>query len=310
VTVATRTVWEHGRFDARHSGGKILFGRMYEDTSIEMAAFTRSDRIFCIASAGCTAIALATSHQVVAVDINRVQLAYARRRLGGGLAAPGAAERLMSFGRWFSPLIGWSDAHLDTFLDLQDPGQQIGYWQRHLDTARFRATVDAAFSLAALRLLYAAPFLDFLPTRLGAVMRARMARCFARHSNRENPYARALLQGELPPSAAPWAAGRIRLEHADAACYLEAQPPASFDGFALSNILDGADAAYRRRLQAAVLRTATPGAVVVQRSFREPPATQSNNRAADDRSMLWGLVEVGPAAEICQAHGESTDEYR
>jgi S-adenosylmethionine:diacylglycerol 3-amino-3-carboxypropyl transferase len=307
MSLAAGTVWEHGRFDARHGARGILFGRMYEDASIELGAFAARGRIFCIASSGCTAIALAACHEVVAVDINPVQLAYARRRLAGGDAVPGAAERLMALGRRFSPLVGWSRPRLCAFLDLRDLAQQRDYWHAHLDTQRFRAAADALFSLSALRRVYAAPFLEFLPPRLGAVMRGRMARCFARHVNADNPYARALLLGNLPPAPSPAAAGTIRLAHADAAQYLEAQPAGSFDGFALSNILDGAGTAYRRRLYAAVRRAASPHAVVVQRSFREPPADLPHNHAADDRAMLWGIVDVAPAADLPRDPGESTD---
>ena len=46
------TPWEAGRFDARGGPKKILFGRMYEDTAVEEAAFVPGGRIFCIASAG------------------------------------------------------------------------------------------------------------------------------------------------------------------------------------------------------------------------------------------------------------------
>ena len=65
------TVWERGRFDARHRAKQVLFGRMYEDASIELGAFRPRSRVFCIASAGCTAIRLAQSHEVVAIDINQ-----------------------------------------------------------------------------------------------------------------------------------------------------------------------------------------------------------------------------------------------
>jgi S-adenosylmethionine:diacylglycerol 3-amino-3-carboxypropyl transferase len=94
------------------------------------------------------------------------------------------------------------------------------------------------------------------------------------------------------------AANRVALVCADAAGFLEGQPPASFDGFTLSNILDGANADYRERLFAALKRAARPGARVVLRSFAEPGGAGAGNRAADDRSMLWGIVDVRPAAAL------------
>ena len=297
ATVA-ETVWERGRFDARGGPGKVLFGRMYEDASIELGAFRPGGRVLCIASAGCTAMALAPRHEVVAVDINPVQLAYAERRFAGYHGARGNAERVMAFGRSFAPLAGWWPSRVRAFLDLEDPAAQTAYWRQHLDTARFRIALDGLFSLTALRAVYASPFLDFLPPRLGAVMRARMERCFARHPNRSNPYARALLMGELAQASPPPEAKDIRLVHADAAAFLEREPAESFGGFALSNILDGADAAYERRLIAAVKRAAAPGAYVVLRSFREVQAPLSTNRAADDRAMLWGIVDVRSAAAL------------
>lgn len=297
-TTVAETVWERGRFDARGGPGKVLFGRMYEDGLIELGAFRPGGRILCIASAGCTAMMLAPRHEVVAVDINPVQLAYAARRFAGECGERGTAERVMAFGRSLAPLAGWSSARVRAFLDLDDPTDQTAYWRRHLDTRRFRAAVDGLLSLTALRTVYASPFLDFLPPRLGAVMRRRMERCFARHANRANPYARALLLGELSDSPPPPEAKDIRLVHADAAAYLEHQPAGSIDGFALSNILDGADAAYEQRLIAAVKHAAAPDAMAVLRSFREPPGALPTNHADDDRAMLWGIVDVRPAAAL------------
>jgi len=298
TTNAAETVWEHGRFDARGGPGKVLFGRMYEDATIELAAFRPGGRVFCIASAGCTAMALAPRHEVVAVDINPVQLAYAERRFAGEPGVRGSAEQVMAFGRSFGPLAGWWPSRLQAFLDLDDPAEQTAYWRRHLDTRRFRAAIDGLFSLTALRAVYASPFLDFLPPRLGAVMRGRMERCFARHANRTNPYARALLLGELSTAPPPPEAKDVRLVHADAAAWLESAPAASIDGFSLSNILDGAEAAYAQRLFDAVKRAAAPDAVVVLRSFRAPPADLPANRAAEDRAMLWGIVDVKPAIAL------------
>ena len=295
-TVA-ETAWERGRFDAGRGPSKVLFGRMYEDASVECGAFEAGGRVFCIASAGCTAMRLAPGHEVVAVDINPAQLAYAERRFAGQQCMRGTAERILAFGRALAPAAGWRASMLHAFLDLDDPAEQSMYWRRHLDTWRFRVAVDGLLSLASLRTVYASPFLDFLPPDLGAVMRGRMDRCFARHPNRSNPYARALLSGELSDEAPPNEAKQIRLVHADAAAYLEREPEGSFDAFALSNILDGASADYERRLIDAVKRAAAPNAVVVLRSFRVAPVEQATNRAAEDRSMLWGIVDVRPAVD-------------
>lgn len=295
---AAATVWERGRLDARAGPRQVLFGRMYEDAAIELDAFRPGSRVFCIASAGCTAMKLAPDHEVVAVDINPVQLEYALRRFEGDPGFRGRAERVMAFARFLGPLGGWSTSKVRAFLDLDDPADQLEFWQRDLNTWRFRAALDALFSITALRAVYSSPLLDFLPKQLGAVMRGRMERCFARHSNRANPYARALLLGEWSSDPPPPEAKDIQLVHADAAGFLEAEPPASFDGFTLSNVLDGVDDAYRQRLSAAVKRAAKPESVVILRSFGDAHDASPCNRAAEDRSMLWGSVLVKPVADL------------
>lgn len=295
---AHETVWAHGRLDGGSGPKTVLFGRMYEDPSIELAAFRPGGRIFCIASAGCTAFRLSPRHDLVAVDVNPSQLAYAERRIAGEPMVRGTAERLMSFGRTLLPLAGWWPSRLRVFLDLERPAEQAAYWRRHLDTWRLRAALDTLLSQPLLRAAYAAPLLSCLPPRFGAIISARMKRCFATHPNRTNPYARALLLGELRDEPAPPEAAGIDLAHADAAAYLEAGPEGAFDGFTLSNILDGAAKSYRARLFAAVRRAAAPDAVVVLRSFAEPAAVLPTNRATKDRAMLWGVVDVRPAASL------------
>jgi S-adenosylmethionine:diacylglycerol 3-amino-3-carboxypropyl transferase len=295
---APETVWARGRLDRRAGPELMLFGRMYEDAAIERAAFRPGGRIFCIASAGCTALRLAPRHEIVAVDVNSAQLAYVERRISGEPMVRGTAERLMAFGRMLLPLAGWWPSRLRTFLDLGRPSEQAAYWRRHLDTRRLRAALDTLLSRPLLRAAYAPPFLACLPPRFGAVVRARMERGFANHPNRTNPYARALLLGELRDEPAPREARRIRVVHADAAACLESAPAGSFDGFTLSNILDGAEESYRARLFAAVKRAAAPDAIVVLRSFGEPPGVLATNRAPEDRAMLWGIVDVKPAASL------------
>ncbi len=292
------TIWERGRLDARVGPRQVLFGRMYEDTSVELDVFPPGSRVLCIASAGCTAMKLAPHHEVVAVDINPVQLEYASRRIEGDPGFRGKAERVMDFMRFFAPLAGWWPSRVRAFVELDDPAEQMEYWNRELNTWRFRAALDGLFSFTALRSVYAPRFLDFLPRRLGKVMRSRMERNFARHPNRTNPYVRSLLLGELSSNPPPPEARGIQLVHSDAAGYLESQPAGSFDGFTLSNILDGVDDAYRERLFAAVKRTASPDAMTVLRSFGDAESDSPANRAADDRSMLWGTVLVRRADEL------------
>jgi S-adenosylmethionine:diacylglycerol 3-amino-3-carboxypropyl transferase len=292
------TIWERGRLDARVGPRQVLFGRMYEDTGVELGAFEPGGRVLCIASAGCTAMKLAPHHEVVAVDINPVQLEYAARRIEGDPGFRGKAERVMDFMRFFAPLAGWWPSKVRAFCELDDPAAQMEYWNLELNTWRFRAALDGLFSFTALRSVYAPRFLDFLPKKLGKVMRSRMERNFSTHPNRSNPYVRSLLLGELSSETPPPEARKIQLVHADAAGYLESQPEGSFDGFTLSNILDGVDDAYRERLFAAVRRAAKPGAVTVLRSFGDAEADSPFNRAADDRSLLWGTVLVRPVSEL------------
>jgi S-adenosylmethionine:diacylglycerol 3-amino-3-carboxypropyl transferase len=289
------TLWARGRFDAGTGPCKVLFGRMYEDASIELEAFRPGDRVFCIASAGCTAMKLVPRHDVVAVDVNPAQLRYAARRFAGARAARGTAERVMAFGRAFTSLIGWSPSRVGAFLELDDTATQLAFWRRHLDTRRFRRAIDMLLSPAALGAVYASRFLDFVPNHLGRIMRRRMERCFACHPNRTNAFAGALFRGDLPDEPTPREARDIRVVHADAAAYLERAPAGSFDAFTLSNILDGADAVYAARLFAALKRAAARDAVVVLRSFAEPRGRYPMNFASDDRSMLWGIVDVRPA---------------
>jgi len=289
------TAWEHGRFDGAGGPKRILFGRMYEDPTIETDAFAPGGRVLCIASAGCTARKLAERHDVVAVDINPVQLAYARRRLAGAPAEVGAAERVMAAFRRLLPLAGLGRAELQDFLALSRPEEQIERWNRRVCTRRFRVGLDALLSFTGLRVVYASPFLRNLPPRFGRVLLGRLARGFAIHPNQTNPYARALFLGEPAGDEDAPANGSIELACADAASYLEAQPRESFSGITLSNILDGATAGYRERLLAAVKRASTTDGVVVLRSFAEPSGAALDNAAPRDRSMIWGVVQVVPA---------------
>ena len=300
------TAWTAGRLSPFHGPRRLLFGHMYEDAGIERKAFAGKERVFCIASAGSTALQLAHQHDVVACDINPVQLAYAERRARGGSIETGDVERAMKVTRMLMPLMGWRTGTVRAFLALSDVAEQAAFWREHLDTRRFRVALRALMSPLVLRAGYAPHFLSVLPEGFGVVLRKRLERGFARHPNATNPYARSLLLGEGSNEPLP-RASNIRFVCADAASWLESSPAGSFDGFALSNIGDGATPAYGERLWRAVRHAASPDAVVVWRTFAEPRSKHGENHAERDRSLLWGIVAVW---RVLGADGDGPTENR
>lgn len=296
---AAATPWQRGRLDARGGAPRLLFGQMYEDWTIEAEVLPTSGRIFCIASAGCTSMALAARGlSVTAVDINPAQVGYVRSRLNGGPVRAGTADRFFAAGRRVLPLLGLRRAARRAFMEMDDPAEQVRYWRTRLDTARFRAALAFVINPVALRVVYSPTFVRVIPRRFDRVIRGRVERCFSLHPNRTNPYAWRFFLGidspDAPtlPSPTSDRGKEVELVCADAASYLESCPPAHFIGFSLSNILDGTEPAYGDRLMAAVRRSGQTGAVTVLRSFMEPEPGESSEWAARDRSMLWGRLRV------------------
>jgi S-adenosylmethionine:diacylglycerol 3-amino-3-carboxypropyl transferase len=286
------SAWAHARFK-RAGGPRVLFGRMYEDSEIELAVFPPRARVFTVASAGCTAFALAArGYSVTAVDVNPAQAAYVRSRLAGGPVLRGSAERLLARLRRIAPLAGWSTTTLKAFCSLEDVEEQRRFWAERLDTERFRIALALVFRPFTLRTMYASQFTSALPARFDRVLRERLERGFATHPNRNNPYARQLLLGDASPLPPPAYGQSVDVRCADAAAYLERAEAASFEGFALSNVLDGADDAYAGRLFAAVRRAAAPGAKFVLRSLGEPTGPAAKEWAVRDRSLIWGSIRI------------------
>src|SRR5919201_730531 len=269
-SVSEASPWRRGRLAARAGPPELLFGRMYEDRAIELDVFVAGGRVFCIASAGCTAFQLAArGDEVTAVDVNPAQMRYVQGRLAGEPPVEGRVERLLRRARGLAPLLGWDASDLQRFCSLEDVDEQARVWRGQLETRRFRLAMGVALRPLGLRLAYAGDFVAAVPRRFDRVLRRRLERGFRLHPNRHNPYAAQLLLGQGVSAGVPCGAA-LELACADAAEYLEACAPASFDGFSLSNILDGAAGSYTDRLLRAVRRAAAPGAVLVLRSLAEP----------------------------------------
>src|SRR5260370_13456125 len=230
---------------------------MYEDHSVEVEIFGAELKqgIFCIACAGCTGIAVAAAGEsVTAVDINPTQISYVRSRLEGGDIEEGAADRLLARGRKLLWLLGWRNLLLRQFLAMEDLQEQSAFWQSRLDTARWRVTVDRLLHPWLLQTVYRAPFVRVLPPNFGSRIRARMERCWKAHPNRSNPYGLRLLLVTYAETSVKTVnfQNPVDLVSSYAASLLQSCAPGTFDGFSLSNILDGAPAGYRNRLLTSV----------------------------------------------------------
>jgi S-adenosylmethionine:diacylglycerol 3-amino-3-carboxypropyl transferase len=283
-------------------GAHLLFGRMHEDASVDEAVLAGACRVFAIASAGDTALRLARwDRRVTAVDVRPAQVAYVRARAAGHGVRYGSVDRLLAVARLAGRLAGWDQEQLRRFLLLDDPQSQARAFDQLLRTRRCRALLAAGLDPVVLRLGYAAPFVSVLPQRFAHSLSQRLRAGFATHRNRHNPYAWRLLLGVDPPGHEE-PLGRpaqgLVVELGEAAAFLERQPAGSFDGFTLSNILDGPDRQYSCRLAAAVRHAGRPGAPVVLRTLRDARNQDEASHALQDRALLWGAIIVAAAEDL------------
>jgi SAM-dependent methyltransferase len=290
------TPWARGRLLGGFGGPRLLFGRMYEDWGVELAVFPPSGaRVLCIASAGDTAAALdSAGYEVTAVDVNPVQLAYARERLAGGGSREGTAEAVMRIGRGAAArlLPAWRQVELRDFLALDDPVEQGRRWREELDTPGLHRLMRVALRPGgALAVALLPSFAGVVPPRFDEVLRRRLERTVCRHPNARNPWLWRLLAGTEAPGTAALRAPDVRLVHGDVLDVLERAPRGGYDAVTLSNVLDGPGPDFARRLRAALRHAVRPGGVVVLRSARQP-GPGGPGWAAEDRSVLWGVVRA------------------
>ena len=150
-----------GSGSIRHPGGpkeSSSAGCMRIRRSKDAASFP-ARRIFCIASAGCTAMALATRHRGHRRRHQSGAAPYAeaaRRRRPEAASVPPSASSASAAG---ASAFGWRRRTLASFLALEHPVDQMAFWNRHLNSAAFGWPVETLLSVAsaALRLCLAFP---------------------------------------------------------------------------------------------------------------------------------------------------------
>ena len=280
--------WRRGRLDDRDGPAALLFGRMFEDAEIELAVIPAGSRVFCIASAGCVALALsARGDDVTCADVNLAQVEYVVARAAGAPPREGLFDRMMALGRRRLRFAGLDEDPLRAFLTLDDPPSQAAMLSAR---PAWLAALSSLLRPLTDRDTYDRTFARALPPDFERVFAARILRTVSRHPNRDNPFLRRLLLDDPPPvTSAPTP---LRVLHADAATLLESGPAASFDAFCLSNIEDGATDEESHRLEQALRHAAAPGAIVVTRSLGEPTTDEEAEWAARDRAALWGRIRL------------------
>jgi S-adenosylmethionine:diacylglycerol 3-amino-3-carboxypropyl transferase len=273
---------------------------MYEDPAIEAVALQGAEHVLAVASAGDVAMALARRGQrVTAIDVNPAQAAYVRARLRGAPVRSGGADRLLAAGRAVLRAAGWRPSLLDAFCRLDDPAVQLAVWRAELATPPVRRLLAVALRPAALRLGYRRAFALAAPDDLGAVLLDRVEAGIGRHPNRSNPWAHLLFRGRWPlEESPPQRPEAVRVVTGELADHLESVPPGTYQAFALSNVLDGPGPAYRTRLCQALRAAAAPGAPVLLRTLGGPASPADADRAALDRSLIWGGITVTTAREF------------
>ena len=287
--------WETGNFSAGHEGPELLFGRMHEDWNLESAYFSPGGRVFCVASAGCTSLALAArGHAVDAVDLNPAQVEYVRSRLMGKPQRQGAAERWLHRVRRLSSWAAPDRSAIRRFLMLTDPPTQLRYFGSVVGNKWRKALFQLMLSSWSLGAAFHKDFAGAVPSRFGSILWRRLENGFATHPNRWNSFAWQLFEERTSPfeEALPPITCPIRVARSDAAAFLEAGPGGAYDGFSLSNILDAAESGYWDRLSRSLVHAAKPGAVVILRGLGEPHNDEEREMAVRDRSMLWGRIRV------------------
>lgn len=294
---ASETPWQQGNLGPGRAS-RILFGVSYEDEQIELNAFGRPGRVCVIAAAGETAAGCAAAgHLVTAVDINPVQLDYARNRCARPDLPPvlGSAERGMNLARASLKLVAppWRLRRLGPMLTRAEAADAQLFWETRLDKPVLRALLGATLRpSSALARVLRPEFAGFIPARFDEILVRRISAGLGRHGMRGNRFAWRLLAGqELPGWELPSGGEPIDWRLADITDHLASVPDGHYDAISLSNVFDGASGAFGNRLRAAAYRAVRPGGVIITRTFAEPGSAGAG-LAAEDRSMIWGAVTV------------------
>lgn len=234
--------------------------------------------------------------------------------LARGLAFCGRAEGVFRFASGaLEPYLG-RDA-VRAFFEAPTLEEARRVFDARWQGARWRLMFRLALHPTILRVIYARGFLHDLPTAFSFRIRRRIEGALLKLRPADNPFAGVLFRGRYSGSEAGWPlyARRENLpvlranlpdlsfQTGDCAAILESVPPASFDFFALSNVLDAASPAFCERLLRAVARAGAPGALVCLRAISSPPraALEATKGSFNSDDALADELRARDASLFC-----------
>jgi S-adenosylmethionine-diacylglycerol 3-amino-3-carboxypropyl transferase len=232
-----------------------------------------------------------------------------------GLFFSGAAENAF---RWLIRLyftFVCSRSRMMRLLNLSDRGQQEAEWNRSIDTWRWRLALRVVFNSRLLRFAYGSSILARLPSHPADAIDEQFHAAATGSPARHNPALWLMFTGAFPPESedalplylrtSEFEQTRNRLNalkttHAEACEFLSAQPRASFDALALSNILELVSVEDARELSAAIAHAAKPGGVIVTRAIfpSVAPRLEANELSEDIESSR--LLRERDRSLICR----------
>jgi S-adenosylmethionine-diacylglycerol 3-amino-3-carboxypropyl transferase len=211
-----------------------------------------------------------------------------RHLLERGLNQTGLLEQQLRHVMHYFQLFVHGPRTVEAMLQQTDLSAQQDFYRRRWDTWRWRAAFAVGLSRPVLWTIRRIAMGGESPRPISAGFVRGMKRhvddVLLRFPARENGYLWQWFLGRYPPNCqealpmylqeahfttvqAGLAESVTTIACAEAADWLERQPPASLDFFALSNTLDVCGPTYASRLWEAVARAARPGAVACLRSF-------------------------------------------
>lgn len=264
----------------------LPFAQVREDAEVELfvAGQRPIERGLIIASAGCTALALAPrGGHWTALDSNPAQLELCQ--LKARLLTNGNRDRILPLlrtGRVDRMLDGlaclyryglFRNARVREFFNLDDLAAQRQHFESYWDGRLWRGCFQLAIGqpLLFMRWFFGSLTHSF-PPNLATHLRHEVEAALLRSPARQNPYLWQLFLGGYPPGVWPPYLGDLPRDlsglewvKGDLLEWLEEQPSDSLDFFGLSNVPELASGPEIARLGKALVRVGRPGALVVLR---------------------------------------------